>query len=70
MPDQPTTAHDVLSLCDERDIRFVRFWFTDVLGQLKSFSIGRDQLERALEQGMAFDGSLASPASTRSRSRT
>ncbi|HEV3002626.1 MAG TPA: glutamine synthetase family protein [Solirubrobacteraceae bacterium] len=57
MPDQPATAQDVLALCDERDIRFVRLWFTDVLGQLKSFSIGRDQIEHALEEGMAFDGS-------------
>ncbi len=57
MPDQPTTAQDVLALCDERDIRFVRLWFTDVLGQLKSFSIGRDQIEHALAEGMAFDGS-------------
>ena len=57
MPDQPSTAQDVLRLCEDRDIRFVRFWFTDVLGHLKSFSIGRDQLEHALDRGMAFDGS-------------
>jgi len=57
MPAQPSTAQDVVRLCDEREIRFVRFWFTDVLGHLKSFSIGRDRLEEALEQGMAFDGS-------------
>jgi glutamine synthetase len=57
MPDQTSTAADVLALCDERNIRFVRLWFTDVLGHLKSFSIGRDQLEQALGEGTAFDGS-------------
>ncbi|MEA2320288.1 MAG: glutamine synthetase, partial [Solirubrobacteraceae bacterium] len=47
MPDQPKTADDVKALCEERDVRFIRFWFTDILGQLKSFSIGRDELEDA-----------------------
>src|SRR5690349_23865110 len=51
------SADDVLSLVHERDIRFVRLWFTDILGQLKSFSVGRDQIERALSEGVAFDGS-------------
>jgi len=51
------TAADVLSLVEERDIRFVRLWFTDVLGQLKSFSVGREHLERAFEEGISFDGS-------------
>ncbi len=48
---------EVRALVAERDIRFVRLWFTDVLGQLKSFSIGRDELDGALEAGKAFDGS-------------
>ncbi|MDX6649072.1 MAG: glutamine synthetase, partial [Solirubrobacteraceae bacterium] len=39
MADQPLTADDVQAIVDERKIRFIRFWFTDVLGQLKSFSI-------------------------------
>jgi glutamine synthetase len=51
------SAADVLSLVHERDIRFVRLWFTDILGHLKSFSVGRDQIEEALEHGVAFDGS-------------
>ncbi|MFL5896503.1 MAG: glutamine synthetase family protein [Thermoleophilaceae bacterium] len=55
--DQPKTADDVKALVDEHDIRFIRFWFTDVLGQLKSFSVGRDELEDAFEGGMGFDGS-------------
>ena len=39
MGDQPKSAEDVKALVQERDIRFIRFWFTDILGQLKSFSI-------------------------------
>ena len=39
------------------DVRFVRLWFTDVLGQLKSFSINASELEDAFEGGMGFDGS-------------
>ena len=42
---------------DEREIRFIRFWFTDILGQLKSFSINAAELEDAFEAGMGFDGS-------------
>src|SRR5213076_802774 len=51
------TAEEVTGLVEERDIRFVRLWFTDILGQLKSFSIGRDQLAHAMRHGMGFDGS-------------
>ena len=57
MADRPTDAADVLELVREREVRFVRFWFTDILGQLKSFAIGRDDLPEALEHGVAFDGS-------------
>src|SRR4051795_2436503 len=55
--DRPRSAEDVQALVEERDIRFVRLWFTDILGQLKSFSIGRDQLPQVLAHGMGFDGS-------------
>jgi glutamine synthetase len=55
--DQPQTADDVKALVDEHRIRFIRFWFTDILGQLKSFSVGRDEIEDAFEGGMGFDGS-------------
>src|SRR3569833_4118437 len=57
MTDQPQTADDVKALVAERDIRFIRFWFTDILGQLKSFSVDPDQLDGAFQQGMGFDGS-------------
>src|SRR5436305_6537257 len=57
MTEQPQTAEDVKALVAEREIRFLRFWFTDILGQLKSFSINAAALEDAFERGMGFDGS-------------
>ena len=47
----------VLRSVEERGVRLVRLWFTDVLGQLKSFAISPAELENALEEGMTFDGS-------------
>ena len=55
--DRPRTADDVKALVEERNIRFIRFWFTDILGQLKSFGVGAEKLDEALEHGIAFDGS-------------
>ena len=55
--DSPRTADDVKALADERGIRFIRLWFTDILGQLKSFSINAAELDDAFEGGMGFDGS-------------
>src|ERR1041385_2630153 len=55
--EQPKTADDVKAIVEERDIRFVRFWFTDILGQLKSSSITAAGLDDAFEGGMGFDGS-------------
>jgi glutamine synthetase len=48
---------DVLRTSKERDVKFVRLWFTDILGFLKSFAITVRELEGALEEGMGFDGS-------------
>ena len=47
----------VLRTVEERGVRFIRLWFTDVLGNLKSFAISPAELENALEDGMTFDGS-------------
>ena len=47
----------VLRTVEERDVRFVRLWFTDVLGYLKSFAIPTEELEGAFEEGVGFDGS-------------
>src|SRR5204862_2398498 len=54
---QPVTADDVIALVQEREIRFIRLWFTDILGQLKAFSINATELQDAFEGGMGFDGS-------------
>src|SRR3954464_14617628 len=55
--DSPKTPDDVKALVEERGIRFIRLWFTDILGQLKSFSINAADLDDAFEGGMGFDGS-------------
>ncbi len=47
----------VLKMARENDVRFIRFWFTDILGFLKSFAVTISELEEALEDGMGFDGS-------------
>src|SRR5436190_7717476 len=51
------TAEDVIKAVRDHDVRFIRFWFTDILGQLKSFSINAAELDDAFEGGMGFDGS-------------
>lgn len=47
----------VLKTVEERNIKFVRLWFTDILGFLKSFDITPTDLEEALTEGIGFDGS-------------
>lgn len=47
----------VLRSVEQRDIRFVRLWFVDILGRLKNFAISPEDLEVALEEGIGFDGS-------------
>ena len=42
---------------EERDIRFIRLWFTDVLGNLKSFALTPSDVSMAMEEGVSFDGS-------------
>ncbi|MFA4842414.1 MAG: glutamine synthetase family protein [Candidatus Omnitrophota bacterium] len=51
------TKTDILRLAKEHKVKFIRLWFTDVLGFLKGFAITPDELEGALEEGMGFDGS-------------
>src|SRR3712207_5583312 len=57
MADQPQSVDDVKAIAEERGIRFIRLWFTDILGQLKSFSVNVQELDDAFEGGMGFDGS-------------
>ena len=47
----------VLKTIKSRDVHFVRFWFTDVLGRMKSFAVIPSELEDAFADGMGFDGS-------------
>ncbi|MFH1046096.1 MAG: glutamine synthetase family protein [Candidatus Omnitrophota bacterium] len=51
------TKTDIMKLVKENDVKFIRLWFTDILGQVKSFAITVGELEGALENGMGFDGS-------------
>jgi glutamine synthetase len=47
----------VIQMVKERNVKFIRLWFTDILGFLKSFAITPGELEGALDEGMCFDGS-------------
>ena len=46
----------VLRSAQENDVKFIRLWFTDILGNLKGFAITVEDLEDAIEQGVGFDG--------------
>jgi glutamine synthetase len=47
----------VLRTARDNDVKFIRLWFTDILGNLKGFAITVDDLEDAIERGVGFDGS-------------
>jgi len=51
------SKEDIVKIVKEQDVKFIRLWFTDILGQVKSFAITDRELEGALENGMGFDGS-------------
>lgn len=55
--DQRQNIDFVLRTIEERNIRFIRLWFADVIGRLKSFAISPEDLEVAFEEGIGFDGS-------------
>ena len=58
MTTETSAARDfVLRTARENDVKFVRLWFTDILGKLKGFAVSADDLEDALERGVGFDGS-------------
>ncbi|MFH1339358.1 MAG: glutamine synthetase family protein, partial [Candidatus Omnitrophota bacterium] len=54
---KPTTKQEVISFVKQYKVKFIRLWFTDVLGFLKGFTITVNELKRALGDGMGFDGS-------------
>jgi len=51
------TKEDVMKIVSERNVSFIQFWFTDVLGVLKSFAVTPTELEMGMAEGMGFDGS-------------
>ena len=51
------TAAKIMKKMEENDIKFVKLWFTDILGFLKSFSVPREEMEKAFDEGIGFDGS-------------
>jgi glutamine synthetase len=57
IPRPSTDPKDVVARVEEDGVQFIRLWFTDIVGQLKSFAIGVEELEHALADGMGFDGS-------------
>ncbi|MBA4393432.1 MAG: type I glutamate--ammonia ligase [Desulfobacca sp.] len=51
------SVEEVLRLVKEKNISFIQFWFTDILGLLKSFAVTPSELEEGMIEGMGFDGS-------------
>jgi glutamine synthetase len=51
------TKDEVLAIIDENKVKYIRLWFTDILGQLKGMSITRGEIEHVLDDGQGFDGS-------------
>lgn len=54
---KPRDKKDVLEIVKEHNVKFIRLWFSDIHGQLKSFAIPVEELQHALDEGMGFDGS-------------
>ncbi|MDD5166087.1 MAG: glutamine synthetase family protein [Candidatus Omnitrophica bacterium] len=54
---RPKNKQEVMKLVKSHKVRYIRLWFTDVLGFLKGFTITVDELPRAMGDGMGFDGS-------------
>ena len=55
--EKPRDKKDVIEFVEKNNVKFIRLWFTDILGQLKSFAITSEELEGAFDEGMGFDGS-------------
>ena len=46
-----------MKMIEENDVKFIKLWFTDILGFLKSFSVPKEEIEKAFAEGIGFDGS-------------
>jgi len=57
MNDRQSSVDYVLQMAKEHDVKFIRLWFTDILGSLKSVAITVEELPESLEEGTGFDGS-------------
>ncbi len=57
MVDRDDAIEYALKEARDNDVKFIRLWFTDILGNLKGFAITVEELESALTRGMGFDGS-------------
>jgi glutamine synthetase len=57
MANSPEQVQYVLNKAKENDVKFIRLWFTDILGFLKSFAVTVEELELSLQEGQGFDGS-------------
>jgi len=57
VPVRCETPADVMKVVADRKVSFIQFWFTDVLGVLKSFAVTPSELDEGLTEGMGFDGS-------------
>src|SRR3989304_6774009 len=55
--ERPNDRKDVMELVKKNNVKFIRLWFADIHGQLKSFAIPVEELEYAMDEGMGFDGS-------------
>ncbi|MDY6950417.1 MAG: glutamine synthetase, partial [Thermodesulfobacteriota bacterium] len=51
------TEQEVFDIVKDTEVSFIQFWFTDVLGILKSFAVTPSELEEGMTEGMGFDGS-------------
>ena len=47
----------IMKKMEENDVKFVKLWFTDILGFLKSFSLPKEEMDKAFSEGIGFDGS-------------
>lgn len=47
----------VMKMIEENDIKFIKLWFTDILGFLKSITVPKEEIEKAFNEGIGFDGS-------------
>ena len=69
MVEQIKTRDDVFAAIDKYNVRFVRLWFTDILGCPKSFAINTNELDGAFTEGMGFYGPPSPAASVGTSAR-